>query len=374
MQVHVSAASISQHWVAELANYDFEMQYRPGRLNTDADALSRITESRSVEINPGSVAAVLQMSEVSPEVIDSVCLSQVVPDLDPGSNVAENPVDCRKLQREDCVLSILIDLLIDGKLNLPSASSVELKRFWRYKDSFCFRNGVLYRTSFTEQDGTGYQLVLPRSHQLQAIRSCHDDMGHPGRDRTLHLLKDRFVWPGMTSAVARYISSCDRCLRAKSPVNQRVPLVNITSSQPLEILCVDFLSLEEFKGGIGNILVVTDHYTRYAQAFPTKNQTARTTAKVLWENYIMHYGFPSKIHSDQGRNFESGLIKHLCQLTGIEKSRTTPYHAMGNGACERFNRTLINMLRTLEPSQKSDWKAFIKPLVHAYNCTRNDST
>ncbi len=176
-----------QRWVAELANYDFEIQYRPGRLNTDSDALSRITERRSVEVNPGSVAAILHMSEVSPKVIDSLILSQVVPDLDPG-NAAENPVDWRKLQREDCVLSIIIDLLIHVKRNLPTDSPVELNRFWRYKDSFCFRNGVLYHTCFIEQDGTGCQLVLPSSHQLQAIRSCHDDMGHLGR--TLHLLKD----------------------------------------------------------------------------------------------------------------------------------------------------------------------------------------
>ena len=125
--------------------------------------------------------------------------------------------------------------------------------------------------------------------------------------------------------------------------------VSITSSQPLEIVCIDFLSLEEPKGGISNILVVTDHFTRYAQAFPTRNQTARTTAKVLWENYIVHYGFPARIHSDQGRNFESAIIKSVCKISGMEKSRTTPYHAMGYGACERFNQTLISMLQTLDP-------------------------
>ncbi len=88
----------------------------------------------------------------------------------------------------------------------------------------------------------------------------------------------------MTSAVARYISYCDRCLRAKSPVKLRTPLVNIVPVSHWRD-CVDFLPLEESKGGIGNMLVVTDHYIRYAQAFPTKNQTSRTTAKVLWENY-----------------------------------------------------------------------------------------
>ena len=76
--------------------------------------------------------------------------------------------------------------------------------------------------------------------------------------------------------------------------------------QPMELLCIDFLSLERSKGGHEHILVVPDHFTRYAQAFPTRNQLAKTTAKILFENFVVHYGFPA---SDQGRNFESSLIK-----------------------------------------------------------------
>ena len=151
-------------------------------------------------------------------------------------------------------------------------------------------------------------------------------------------------------------------------------LVNITSSQPMALLCIDFLSLERSKGGHEHILVVTDHFTRYAQAFPTRNQLAKTTAKILFENFVVHYGFPARIHSDQGRNFESSLIKELCSLAGVHKSRTTPYHPMGNGMVERFNQTLLKMLGTLEDHQKQDWKSYVAPLVHAYNATRHDST
>ena len=81
-----------------------------------------------------------------------------------------------------------------------------------------------------------------------------------------------------------------------------------------------FLKLEKSKGGIENVLVVTDHFTKYAQAYPTTNQTARTNAKALFELFCVHYGFPSRIHSDQRRNFESKLIEELCHLTGTQKS------------------------------------------------------
>ena len=123
-----------------------------------------------------------------------------------------------------------------------------------------------------------------------------------------------------------------------------------------------------------NVLVVTDHFTRYAQAFPTKSQTAKVTAKVLWHNFICHYGFPEKFISDQGRNFESQLIEDLCKLAKVKKIRTSPYHPMTNEQCERFNRTLCDVLGTLETEEKADWKAFLHTLTHAYNCTRNSST
>ena len=86
---------------------------------------------------------------------------------------------------------------------------------------------------------------------------------------------------------------------------------------------------------------------------------AKTTSRVSFDHYIVHYGFAARIHSDQGANLESNLIKEFCNIAGVEKSRTTPYHPMGNGQVERFNQTLLQMLGTLEDHQKSDWKAHV---------------
>ncbi|XP_053373989.1 uncharacterized protein LOC128546734 [Mercenaria mercenaria] len=136
---------------------------------------------------------------------------------------------------------------------------------------------------------------------------------------------------------------------------------------------MDYLTLEPSRGH-GNILVITDHFTKYALAIPTKNQTAKTTADAFYNHFIVNYGIPTKLHTDQGANFESDLIKELCHITGMRKTRTTPYHAMGNGCTERWNRTLLDMLGTLEPSKKPDWKNYIPSLVYAYNCTKHEST
>ena len=178
----------------------------------------------------------------------------------------------------------------------------------------------------------------------------------------------------MFKDIDNWIKACHRCLRRKVPTNQRAELVNIETTYPLELVCMDYLSLEESKGGYPYILVITDHFTRFAQAIPTRNQTARTTAEAFYHHFITYYGIPTRIHTDQGANFEGKLMKELCNITGMTKSRTTPYHPMGNGVCERFNRSLLDMLGTLQPTLKSNWKAHVGPLVHAYNCTRHEST
>ena len=137
---------------------------------------------------------------------------------------------------------------------------------------------------------------------------------------------------------------------------------------------MDYLSLEPSKGNIENVLVITDHFTRYALAYPSKTQTAQATARILWDNFICHYGFPERFISDQGRNFESDLIRELCKIAGVKKVHTTPYHPQGNGQCERFNSTLCNMLGTLSEEDKSDWKSHLGCMTHAYNCTKHAST
>lgn len=97
-------------------------------------------------------------------------------------------------------------------------------------------------------------------------------------------------------------------------------------------------------------------------------------AQVLVVEWFCKFGVPVRIHSYQGCNFESFLIQQLCGLYGVEKSRRTPYHPAGNGQCERFNRTLHYLLRTLPVSRKRHWHSCLPQVLFPYNTTPHQST
>ena len=380
-----------QRWVAKLANYNFTIRYKSGLSNVEADALSRISwpeiladsEDLDVDLNcmdTHVVNAILAGSRSKTSLIESVsCSSKIIPpELSQDSDSSSN-INWMKEQRADPNLTVIIKLIESGQLQKRKQhgkDTPEVKSLLRIRKSLKLVKDILYRKTYTDNSSSKriqWQLVVPKAYRSRALAGCHDDVGHQGRMRTLSLLRERFFWPGMQTEAIQHILKCTRCLRRKTP-SHVAPLQPIHVTQPLELVHMDYLSLEPSKGNIENVLVITDHFTRYALAYPSKTQTAQATARILWDNFICHYGFPEKFISDQGRNFESDLIKELCKIAGVKKLHTTPYHPQGNGQCERFNSTLCNMLGTLSEEEKSDWKSYLGCMTHAYNCTKHAST
>ena len=177
----------------------------------------------------------------------------------------------------------------------------------------------------------------------------------------------------MSEDVRNYIRMCERCVRFKQTPEQE-EMYQITASYPLELIHLDFLGIGGRKDKLKNILVITDHFTRYAQCYITEQQTAKTAADVMINQFFANYGWPDKILTDRGVSFENLLFQEICDQAKVKKLRTTAYHPQTNGQCERFNKTLIRMIGTLPVSHKQNWQEWIPTLVHAYNCSTSSVT
>ena len=367
-------------WASQLAQFDFEIKYRSGRSNANADALSH-QKSHAEETLQG-VTHSTAMHDVHPMVPSggvAVRTTMAVEAVNATSTIpGYSHEDLVRLQQSDPLISRFLRLWRRGgrpggrQLKRESSALRALVKRW---DRIEVRNNILYVRSHDPVEGDSYQLLLPTELQPTILEALHNQAGHQGRERTLALIRRRCFWPGMAAAVEKWCRNCERCTVSKAPTpTVRPTMGSLLADRPLDILALDFTVLEKATDGRENVLVMTDVFSKFSQAVPCRDQKASTVAQVLVREWFQKFGVPRRIHSDQGRNFESQLVKDLCQLYNIKKSRTTAYHPQGNGQCERFNRTLHDRLRTLPPEQKRRWPQHIQELVFFYNCTPHSST
>ena len=395
----------TQRWVSDLADYNFSIHYRPGTSNTDADCLSRMpldirkyvdlcTEETSlnsfqemverIEVveTPQHLEPEMDVVEVPQHLEPEIDVSEAPQHLDPDMAISVNIIellekdqtylDMKEDQDNDPYIQPIKDSLsksakAPNKRQLTKTSKQLLKEKTRL---FLDEDGLLWRKYLT-----GDQIVLPLKHRKLIYELLHSNLGHIGSERTYQMALQRVWWPGMKKDIEDYVRNQCVCRAQRTQHRPRVaPLVSIHSAGPLDLVAIDFLHLEKASNGCEYILLITDHFTRFTQAYATTNKSALTAAKKLFGEYIPRFGIPARLLHDQGREFENQLFHHLEKYCGMIRSRTSPYHPMTNGACERMNSTVLQMLRTLPENEKSKWPDKLNYLMFIYNSTEHSTT
>lgn len=180
----------------------------------------------------------------------------------------------------------------------------------------------------------------------------------------------------MAPSVADWCSRCVKCSARKAPnPRPRAPLIQEAATFPFERVAIDITGpFPTTERGHKYILVVSDYFTRWVEAFPLKTQESKEVANSLVHNFFSRYGIPSALHSDQGRTFESNVFQEMCSILGIRKTRTSPYHPQSDGLVERFNRTLMNSLSAYVNDTQTDWDIKLPLVMMSYRSNVHEST
>eukprot|EP00731_Ephydatia_muelleri_P036553 Em0276g5a len=245
----------------------------------------------------------------------------------------------RQQQLDDCSIRPVYQAL-ESKLMLSADEvkpwSRESRLLWQQHTSLYLKDGVLWRRVLGGGEGK-LQLVVPAKLRQDILRSLHEGAlsAHLGEEKMRNLLKERFYWPSCADDVSEWCSCCAVCCSRKTHAPKR-------------------------RAGL--------------QTLQVGYQEAATVARKLVDEMFCRFSPPEQLHSDQGRQFESELVKEVCKLLEIKKTHTTPYHPQCNGIVERFNRTLLGMLATTVDSYPSSWEQNIRRVCLAYNSSVHAST
>jgi hypothetical protein len=321
----------------DIQHLNIELKYKPGRFNVTADALSRLNKIQ-IKIN--------------------AC------QLDTSINWSTE-------QNKDVTLRELI-----ARVNQNVNYGVTNKATEKYKqifDNLQAINNVLYLCNKNYR-----RVIVPEHMRTEVLSNYHEPAlyGHLSTDKTWGRVKSRFYWPSMRRETDEFCKSCEKCqLMKNTTFKKNASLVQMGFQELFEMIGIDVVGpLPQTGKGNKYIIVAIDYGSKWCEAKAVHDFTALTTAKFLVDQLICRFGIPSKILSDQGRNFESKLIDELCKSLKIKKLRSSPYHPACNGEVERQNKSLKSMLSCYVNNNHNNWDQFLQPVVFAYNTAIHGTT
>jgi hypothetical protein len=340
----------------KLSTFDYEIKYKKGTANGDADALSRIPIERDDDE---------EQEDDAPVIINYI--------------VASNE-DLNEQQSSDDNLAWLYALKQKAasenqfKIEVNTFANREQQCYYKQWDRIHILNRKLYRTwtsTKNQQAAITFQYIVPFKERIEIMQAAHDSItsGHLGSDRTITRIAERFYWPGWENQVNQYVISCTICQQAKaSHQNNRAPLQPILPSKPMELIASDLMGPFTPKSKAGNeyILIITDHFSKYVELFALRNNQAKTVAKHLVD-FICRHGIPDDVLTDQGTNYQSELLDEVYRVLDIHRKRTAAYHPQTDGISERHVQHFKNGIRTYLQQDPQEWDKHLNTLIPQLN-------
>ena len=381
-------------WIEILSAYNFELIYRCNPQHTNADGLSRCPNPRdctcqetdNMELLPcGPCDKCRKRAEQVPAELRKVnTRSETRTKHVPGATPWQHPYSAAQLktfQLQDEDISPVLLWKSQGQ-KPPTAEltqhSPATRHYVALWDQLILDGDLLYKIHRGPFNDLYRQLIVPKSLRKEVLTFAHSSLlsGHLGIKKSKFRVLQHSYWYQLKDDVKIFVSCCDNCARNKPPSHlPKGKLGGISVGSPWEHLASDFIGPLPVSGrGNRYVLVFMDYFTKWVEIFAVPDQTASTTARVLLDEIISRYGCPLMLHSDQGRNYESLVISELCQLLQIKKTRTTPRNPKCNGMVERYNKTVIRMIRAYLSGEQEDWDLHLGCIASAYRSTPQEST
>ena len=401
------ADGMLSRWLTRLSEYDFTIEYRPGKQHLNADGLSRCHSCKNASCPgfmglPPPTPRKTRVESIKQNMPLRVELNTVDCPAPPKNSNEVNSIksledrikelpwlqdfsvlDISSAQRQDHHILPVIKW-IENKTKpdtmMLAPHSEETKALAsRWNHLSITPDGILIKTGLTSRSSQPItQIVLPTALREVVLHQLHDlrVSGHLGINRTIARVQSRFYWPGCAIDVARWCAACSICAARKGkPGPGRVPMTTLPTGAPFERIAVDILDTRKLTSRkFQYVLVISDYFTKYTDAFPLRRHTAPIVADTIMRRWIAYHGVPKQLHSDQGTEFEGHLIRALSKLLGFAKIKTTPYRPQSDGQVERFNRSLLNMLSAFVSDRATDWDEHLPYVMMAYRSSRHSST
>ena len=213
------------------------------------------------------------------------------------------------------------------------------------EQGYRWERGLLYQATTDHTGEVVHLMVLPKDFRSKVMEMAHEGSGHLGARKVKSLLRQRFTWPSMGVDIIAHTRSCKVCQLCSKPKSKKAPMMERrVMTEPFEVMAFDLVGpLPKGKGGCRYILTAVCMGSRWPEAIPLRTITARAVATGMVEIFA-RTGVPLQLLTDQGSQFLSSLVSHLCKDLGIDQIRTAPYHPETNGVVERMHGTLKPML------------------------------